>query len=221
MDPNERRAESTADSRGRDSVAAIAARCRSFAEAVPVCEDAQETGIRAIADAAGRAVADGRLLFDPVDADSPRIQRLHKEAVGPGTIKLQLFALDAGEAHPPHAHHDLLSCQIVICGKARVKEFDLHSHLPDGHIEIGEERVHILLPGDGVTTLARRNNVHWQEGLVGGTLLLNINWQGFLGDGQGFGGGPSGRRGLVWDKRRPAAVPTRTIVPVEGGIEAS
>ena len=217
MDLNARQAETTADSLRCDSIAAIAAHCRAFAKAVPATEDARDTAIRAIADAAGKAILDGHLAFDPIAADSPRIQRLHKEAVGPGTIKLQLFALDAGEAHPPHAHHDLLSCQIVVCGNARVKEYDLLNCRPDGYIEIGGERVYSLLPGDGVTTLAERNNVHWQEGLVDGTLLLNINWQGFLGDGQGFGGGAPGRRGLLWDKRRPAAIPGRTVVPTMAG----
>lgn len=198
----------------KDTFRSIVNACRAFASPLPPSEIGREAGLRDLIKHVAERIREGSLDFDPLPSDSPRIVRLAKEKVGQGRLKLQLFAFDDGESHPPHAHHDLLSCQIVLRGKARVTEFNLRQQLSDGLIEIDGETVHTLLPGDGVFTLARRNNIHWQEGLADDTLLLNINWQGFLTPDEGFDSGPSGRRGLSWKKRRPSAHARSYLVPV-------
>ena len=76
-------------------------------------------------------------------------------------------------------------------------------------MEIREEGARTLAPGDGVFTLARRNNIHWQEGLADGTVLLNVNWQGCLGQTEAA----SGRCYLDWENRRPGGTEGRLIVP--------
>lgn len=197
-----------------DTFKGIIEACRTFVSPLPCSEIGREAGLRDLIERIGERIRGGALNFDPLPSDSPRIVRLAKEKVGQGRLKLQLFAFEKGESHPPHAHHDLLSCQIVLRGKARVTEFDLRQHLSDDLIEIDGETIHMLTPGEGVFTLARRNNIHWQEGLTDDTLLLNINWQGFLTPDEGFDNGPSGRRGLSWKRRRPGARAGSYLVPV-------
>lgn len=197
-----------------DVFANIVDACRTFASPLSPLESDRETGLRALIERIGNCVRDKSLSFDRVPSNGPRIVRLAKEALGRGRIKLQLFAFDDGESHPPHAHNNLLSCQIVLRGRARVTEYNLQQHRSDGRIEIDGETVHTLMPGDGVFTLARRNNIHWQEGLADDTLLLNINWQGFLSPDELFDNGPSGRRGLAWKQRKPGTVTGSYLVPV-------
>ncbi len=197
-----------------DTFANIVDACRAFASPLPPSESDRETGLRSLIKRVGNHVRDRSLLFDSVPSGGPRIVRLAKEALGQGRIKLQLFAFDNGESHPPHAHNNLLSCQIVLRGQARVTEFNLRQHVSDSLIEIDGETVHTLMPGDGVFTLARSNNIHWQEGLADDTLLLNINWQGFLAPNELFDSGPSGRRGLAWMRHRPGQNPGSYLVPV-------
>lgn len=195
------------------ALADVVEACRDFARRLPAAEPDQEARLLELLTGISRHVRRGALAFDAMPVDAPRVVRLHKETVGPGRLKLQVFALEKGESHPPHAHHDLLSCQVVVRGRARVTELDLLRRLPGNLLELGRETVRMLGPGDGVITLARRNNVHWQEGLSDGSVILNVNWQGFLGPPADAAPGPSGRRELAWEERRTGARTGSRIVP--------
>jgi len=85
-----------------DAFANIVDACRTFASPLPSSESDRETGLRTLIERVGNCVRDKSLLFERVPSDGPRIVRLAKEALGRGRVKLQLFAFDNGESHPPH-----------------------------------------------------------------------------------------------------------------------
>jgi hypothetical protein len=192
----------------------LAQRCEAFAAAMPADEPAQAAGLEDIIARAGEEVRAGALRLADGFAASGPVLRLYKAAVGAGRLKLQLFPLNAGDAHPPHAHYNLVSCQIVLRGRARVREYSLLRRLADDTLEIREEPVKTLEPGEGVYTLQRRNNIHWQEGLTEGTVLLNINWQGFFADNpMAPDRSEHGRCYIDWARARPAATVGIYVVP--------
>lgn len=192
----------------------VIARCRRFARAIPAEEDAQARELRDIIALTGGEVRAGALRPAADFAGETAVARLRKEAIGGGRLKLQLFSLAEGESHPPHAHHNLLSCQIVLRGRARMREYTLLERTAEGELKVREEPVKELEPGDGVFTLQRRNNIHWQTGLAAGTVLLNINWRGFFQDSPVPGANSlHGRRHIDWDKARPGGEPGTHVVP--------
>lgn len=188
--------------------------CARFAAEMPPSEAAQAAALAAVIAAAGNRVRSGALRVSrPADAGA-RAVRLYKAPIGRGRLKLQLFPLDEGDAHPPHAHHDLVSCQVVLTGGARVREYSLLRRLPGRVLELRQEPVKLLAPGDGVYTLRRRNNIHWQQGMQAGTLLLNMNWQGFFADrDEAAESAVHGRTYLDWSRVRPAGRPGHILVP--------
>ncbi|MGI9384562.1 MAG: hypothetical protein ACR2PO_15535 [Methyloligellaceae bacterium] len=203
-----------ADDAAREALRELVDICRKFAAALPESEPAQAVELQRIIETAGAEVRQGTLKLCPDAALADPVIRLYKAPLTRGRLKLQLFPLARGEAHPPHAHHDLLSCQLVLAGAARIREYSLLGRPDPGSVEIREEGARTLAPGDGVFTLQYRNNIHWQEGLTDGTVLLNINWQGCLPE---TGAPPAqsafGRRYLDWDARRPGRTRDRLIVP--------
>ena len=198
-----------ADAAARQALGRLVETCRRFADALPEGEPAQAAALEHILEIAGAEVRGGTLRLDPAAALPGPVVRLYKAPLARGRLKLQLFPLARGEAHPPHAHHDLLSCQLVLTGGARMYEYSLLGRPDPASVEVREEGARTLAPGDGVFTLARRNNVHWQEGLADGTVLLNVNWQGCLGQTEAA----PGRRTLDWESRRPGGAEGRLIVP--------
>lgn len=188
--------------------------CRRFASAIPADETAQAAAMEEIISAAGRRVRDGALRLAAGFRAEASVIRLYKAPAGDGRLKLQLFPLAAGEAHPAHAHYNLLSCQIVLRGQVRMREYTLLRRLERDEIEIREEPVKHLEPGEGVYTLLRRNNIHWQEGLAHGTVLLNINWQGFFADNPMSGENSiHGRCHIDWTRARRGSEDGTFIVP--------
>lgn len=188
--------------------------CEEFARHIPCSESAQAKALTRLTAAAGEEIRSGAL--QPIDGigDARAVIRLYKAATGDGRLKLQLFPLSCGSPHPPHAHYNLISCQIVMRGRVRMREYSLLRRLPGNLLEISEEPEKILEKGEGVYTLQKRNNIHWQEGLAPGTLLLNINWQGYFTENpMAPDHAENGRCYIDWDKARPADGQGRIIVP--------
>ncbi|MDH3579341.1 MAG: hypothetical protein OEM91_01780 [Hyphomicrobiales bacterium] len=207
-----------ADSNARAALAEIVDVCRSFAVSIPETEPAQARALKEVIERTGSLVQTGRLrLCDTLPKDEPVI-RLYKAQTGVGRLKLQLFPLQNGDSHPPHAHYNLVSCQIVLQGEARIREYSLLSRSAANELEIRAEPEQRLQPGDGVYTLLERNNIHWQEGLCEDTVLLNINWQGYFdADPMLAHGAINGRRYIDWDRARAGSEPGCLIVPKVNG----
>lgn len=203
-----------ADARARNSFAKAVEHCAGFANAIPAGEAEQAVALQRLIVDIGTEIRSGALRLKDGFAESEPVIRLYKAAVGPGRVKLQLFPLGQDDAHPPHAHYNLLSCQIVLKGRARVREYSLLRRLAGDELEIREEPEQILELGDGVFTLQKRNNIHWQEGLEPETVLLNINWQGFFTDtAMADDHAMHGRCYIDWDRARPAEQAGCFIVP--------
>lgn len=203
-----------ADDAARAALRDLVRGCEAFALAMPDDEPAQAAGLKEIIEQAGRQVRANALRLGSVTSETEPVIRLYKAPAGSGRLKLQLFPLGRGDSHPPHAHYNLISCQIVLTGRARIREYSLLRRLDGGNLEIREEPQRLLEPGDGVYTLQRRNNIHWQEGLVEGTVLLNINWQGFFADTPMAGDRAiNGRCYIDWDRTRPGDRAGEFIVP--------
>lgn len=203
-----------ADEHSRDAFAKAVERCANFANTIPADEDQQAAALQQLIANTGTDIRSGALRLNEAFAESDPVIRLYKAPVGPGRLKLQLFPLNEGDAHPPHAHYNLMSCQIVLKGRAQVREYSLLHRLAGDELEIREEPVQLLEPGDGVFTLQKRNNIHWQKGLEPGTVLLNINWQGFFTDtAMAPDRAIHGRCYIDWDRARPAARSGCFIVP--------
>ena len=191
----------------------IACICTRFAENIPEDERAQSEELEKIIVEVGRDVRNGILVFGDVFGETDAVNRLYKAPIGTGRLKLQLFSLTTGETHPPHAHGNLLSCQIVLEGRVRMREFSLLNRLEDDKLEIEQHPTKMLEQGQGVYTLQHRNNIHWQEGLSDETLLLNINWQGFLpADDLTDRYAVHGRCYIDWDKAEKTGVEGRYVV---------
>lgn len=203
-----------ADDAARAALRRLVEVCGRFAAALPEGEPAQAAALQHILGTAGAEVRRGLLKLSPTAELTDPVIRLYKAPLARGRLKLQLFPLGRGEAHPPHAHHELLSCQLVLAGSARIREYSLLGRPDPGSVEIREEAVKTLAPGDGVFTLQFRNNIHWQEGLADGTVLLNINWQGCLPETRAASRRSAfGRCYLDWERRRPGSARGRLIVP--------
>lgn len=203
-----------ANAGSRDALHRIVALCQGFAARLPADEPAQAEALEKIIASAGEEIRRGRLALVPDFAGQDSVIRLFKAPAGDGRLKLQLFPLCKGEAHPPHAHYNLMSLQIVLRGRARVREYSLLQRLEGDLLEIREEPEKRLEPGDGVFTLQKRNNIHWQEGLEDGTVLLNVNWQGYFSDTPMSGArSQHGRCYIDWERARPGDGPGTIIVP--------
>ena len=180
----------------------LVAHCIQVAEELAADEAGQAHQIEAVISTAREDILAGRLQLTETAELDERVIRLYKGPVAGGRLKLQLFPLDKGDAHPPHAHNNLLSCQILLRGRARIAEFSIIGPEEPGFVHLRSEPIKTLGVGDGVVTLARRNNVHWQEGMLDGTLLLNVNWQGLLPQAAEGQNGPTGRRALDWSGKK-------------------
>lgn len=202
------------DEPARAALREIVGMCTAFASPLPRREEDQAEGLGRILAAAGEFIRSGTLRVASAAAPSDPVIRLYKAALGRGRLKLQLFPLGPGDSHPPHAHYNLISCQTVLSGRARMREYTLLRRLAGDLLEVREEPVKTLEPGDGVYTLERLHNIHWQQGLSAGTLLLNINWQGFL-DATAMAPDRAvhGRCYIDWRRARPAEQAGHYIVP--------
>ena len=203
-----------ADGKARAALGETVSLCEAVASSMPASEPAQARALKEVIERTGSLVQTGRLrLCDTLPKDEPVI-RLYKAQTGVGRLKLQLFPLQTSESHPPHAHYNLVSCQIVLQGEARIREYSLLSRSAANELEIRAEPEQRLQPGDGVYTLLERNNIHWQEGLCEDTVLLNINWQGYFdADPMLADGAINGRRYIDWDRARAGSEPGCLIVP--------
>ncbi len=151
----------------------------AFLENLPQDEDGQELALRVLIDEIGADVRAGAWSFSQLLFEQEAIVRLYKSSSPTGRIKLQVFVLGEGDAHPAHAHQDLLSCQIVLDGVVNVQEYSLVRRVAPDKIEVRTEEPKTLRAGEGFFTLQMKNNVHSQAGGAPKTVLLNINWQGW------------------------------------------
>ncbi len=108
--------------------------------------------------------------------------------------QIQVIYLEAGEVHPAHGHHNVVSLQGVLSGALHVREFE---RLPAA--SNGEWRVRALCdqtfsPGDVLQSSDGGRNIHWFAAVDGPALMLNLNIRGYEADTFMPAGSTLGRR---------------------------
>jgi hypothetical protein len=88
-------------------------------------------------------------------------------------LKLQLFFLPAGTAHPPHAHSGLVSLHTIVRGCLELRVFRLISETADAMV-IQPCSDRIVGAGDAFETADNMNNIHW-FGALEPTIVLDLN----------------------------------------------
>lgn len=117
---------------------------------------------------------------------------LVRRHVGPCRYTLQLVHVAEDEVHPLHQHHNLISTQIVLEGRIRLREYD-RVRKPDGSVVLSLARDAVLYPGEPFQASEWARNVHGFEATGGPAILWNFNARGYErttfaeDDGRGFG----------------------------------
>jgi hypothetical protein len=130
--------------------------------------------------------------FDEIDLEAEFntwIQESHKDnemkkifrrKMNKHSPEIQLFFIAPGSAHPPHAHHDLMSIQRVLRGKVNVRQFDRIARLDDKHLTLKPTNDSVLGPGGKIIMTELKNNVHWFGAVDQPALILDANFSGTL-----------------------------------------
>ncbi len=89
------------------------------------------------------------------------------------------YRVDEGEVHPPHHHHNVISTQIIVSGKIRIREYNRKERDDQGrlHLELVSDR--LLLPGDKFQASEWSRNVHWFQAVDGPAIIFNTNARGY------------------------------------------
>ncbi|WP_114947832.1 hypothetical protein [Microvirga calopogonii] len=101
-----------------------------------------------------------------------RTGKAHREAI-------QLFYIDPNVFHPPHCHHNILSTQLVLVGKAHVREFDRIARLSEDTLLMRLKRDAWIGPGEALRTTEIDNNCHWFGAGDEPVVMLNFNAYGY------------------------------------------
>ena len=94
-----------------------------------------------------------------------------------GQAKAILFFSPAHTSHPPHEHHNLMSCKRVLMGSYHVRQFERLRVVEPGVIAVRQvsELLDVNLAGPYIDMTDKRLNVHWFGAGAAPVLALNIN----------------------------------------------
>ena len=89
------------------------------------------------------------------------------------------YRVDEGMVHPPHYHHNVVSTQVVVRGKIRIREYDRVRRNDDGQLVLKLTSDRILREGDTFLASEWKDNVHWFQAVDGPALIFNTNARGY------------------------------------------
>ncbi len=89
------------------------------------------------------------------------------------------YRVDSGEVHPPHHHHNVISTQIIVRGKVRIREYDRVRREDNGQLVLRLASDRILGPGDNFQASEWDRNVHWFQAVDGPAVIFNTNARGY------------------------------------------
>lgn len=107
---------------------------------------------------------------------------------------LKLHFMEQGNKHGLHAHHDVISTQVIARGKLHVKEFDLLGGIKNNSIRIKKRRDGVVEAVNGFITTAHECNVHGFEPVDGAA----VRFQFYLRGQSGFMAGLFPKRGRLY-----------------------
>jgi hypothetical protein len=105
-----------------------------------------------------------------------------------------MYRVPQGYVHPPHHHFNVISTQIVLRGKIRIREYDRIGRDANGQLEMALVSDRTLTKGDWFQASEWKRNVHWFQAVDGDALVFNTNARGFEPETFDREEGPFGRR---------------------------
>lgn len=125
------------------------------------------------------AVLEDRLAAAP---SGDHIEGLWSTKVGAQRRMLMLFFIAPGHSHPPHAHHDVASVQMVVRGTIDARQYARERRLDPRTLALRPVADRRLGPGDVILTTERIDNVHWFGAVDQPAVVLNYSLNGGLRD---------------------------------------
>jgi hypothetical protein len=104
------------------------------------------------------------------------------------------YGVEKGEVHPPHHHFNVMSTQIIVRGKVRLREYDRVNRTHSGSLRLRLVNDTTLKVGDVFQASEWNRNVHWFQAVDGPALIFNTNARGFEEKTFDFEEGGFGRR---------------------------
>lgn len=94
-----------------------------------------------------------------------------------GQTKAILFFSPAHTSHPPHEHHNLMSCKRVLKGTYHVRQYERLRAVEPGVIAVRQvsELLDVNFSGPYIDMTDHRLNVHWFGASAEPVLALNLN----------------------------------------------
>ena len=137
----------------------------------------------------------GNSLADEIDLASNMDEQLWlvRRHVDHRRYTVLLYSVGENEVHPPHAHHNLISVQVLLRGQIHLREFQRLRRDESGRLILAPTRDAILGPGEVFVATDWLNNAHWFCAHEGAAVIFNINIRGYApstfdaNDDKGFG----------------------------------
>ncbi|MGE0718295.1 MAG: hypothetical protein AB7P02_22805 [Alphaproteobacteria bacterium] len=104
---------------------------------------------------------------------------LYRRTFPGGREAIQLFAIAAGEVHPPHAHHNIVSTQMVVSGLIRCREYDRVARLGPDTVLLRRRFDGWMETGQSMHTTELERNVHWFAADEAPAVVLNFSAYGY------------------------------------------
>lgn len=117
-------------------------------------------------------------LDEPADHRGTR--QLYTKWDATGHRQLMLFYIPPRNAHPPHAHHDVISAQCVLKGDVHVRQYERVARLDSRTLTLRPVSDTIFHPDDTILTTEYLNNVHWFGTNDHPAVVLNFNKHGAI-----------------------------------------
>lgn len=95
---------------------------------------------------------------------------------------LMLFFIAPDHSHPPHAHHDVASVQVVVRGTLDVRQYERERRLDPRALALRPAADRRLAPGGVILTTERIDNVHWFGAVGEPAVVFNYSINGGLRD---------------------------------------
>lgn len=95
--------------------------------------------------------------------------------------KVQLFLIPEGISHPPHCHENLASCQLVLEGRLRMREYQrLREYDTEDAVALTPAFDGELGPRQAIATTEDYRNAHWFGAIGGAVLAVNFKASGYV-----------------------------------------
>ncbi|MEO0809975.1 MAG: hypothetical protein AAFW82_04930 [Pseudomonadota bacterium] len=104
---------------------------------------------------------------------------LVRRHIGACRYTVQVYGVEAGEVHPPHHHHNLISTQMVLEGCVHLRAYERVGRNVNGQLLLRLVRDDRLGPGDVFQVSEWQCNAHWFGAVDQAALIFSVDARGF------------------------------------------